>query len=173
MSTITPFLPSTTTPFSFAATLDGAPYTIKTSWNVSAQRYYINVYSSTGAWVLTTALTQSPPARQIASVNFNPFQNVLEVDMISPLTSSFPLSPGGIYVKPGTIVDYTLEQFTPTTYNGLFRGMHVNETLFTVPMTTDPGALTIMGYVSRKLNMVAPLFTSTLIYRNGAFEVDP
>jgi hypothetical protein len=52
--------------------------------------------------------------------------------------------------------------------------MHINPIKFTVPMSTDPGPVNIMGFLSRRLNMVAGVFkTSTLVYRNGAFEVDP
>jgi hypothetical protein len=58
-------------------------------------------------------------------------------------------------------------------FNGKFRGMHINETLFTIPMPTNPGQPMIIGSVSRILNMVGSLFNSTLIYRNGAFEINP
>jgi hypothetical protein len=46
--------------------------------------------------------------------------------------------------------------------------------IFTIPVSTDPGQVIILGVVDRVLNMVAGVFqTSTLIYRNGAFETNP
>ena len=105
---------------------------------------------------------------------FNPFQLVMEVEMVPPEKWPIPLAPGSPNTQPGTIIDYTLEGFKPDAYNGIFRGIHINNTKFTVPMTTNPGSLVVMGFVSRKLNMVAGMFkTSSLIYRNGAFEIAP
>jgi hypothetical protein len=174
MTTVVPFIPSNINPYEFAATLDGNDYKIIVTWNVSAQRFYINVNDSNGAWITTVPLITTPPARRLASVVFNPFQLVLEVTMVDPTTWPIPLPPDALATAPGTIVDYTLEGFTPTTYNGLYRGMHINPIKFTVPMSTDPGPVNIMGFLSRRLNMVAGVFkTSTLVYRNGAFEVDP
>jgi hypothetical protein len=174
MTTVIPFIPSNIKPYSFPVTLDGNTYSVTVTWNVSAQRFYINVYDRSGAWIVTVPLITTPPNRKIESVNYNPFQLVLEVIMVSPTLWPIPLSPGGLSTSPGTIIDYTLEGFNPTTYNGKFRGMHVNGNMFTVPMATNPGSLIVMGAVSRKLNMIAGVFTtSTLIYRNGSFEIDP
>jgi hypothetical protein len=173
MTTIVPFVPSTLRPFNFNALFDGQPYNVFITWNVSAQRYYVDVYGDGGQWIITVPLFASPPARRVQSVSYNPFLLVLEVTLISPTDWPVPLSPAGLNTAPGTIIDYTLEGFTPDVFNGKFRGMHINETLFTIPMATDPGNPTIIGSVSRILNMVGSLFDSTLIYRNGAFEISP
>jgi hypothetical protein len=154
--------------------LDGQYYNIKITWNVSAQRYYVNVYGSDGLWVVTVPLVSSPPSRPIETVTYDPFQLVLLVQMVSPTKWPLPLSPEGLSQSPGTITDYTLAGFVPNTYNGLFRGMQLNATQFTVPMAVNPGSLIVTGYVSRQLNMLAGIFqTSTLIYRNNAFEIGP
>jgi hypothetical protein len=174
MTTVTPFLPSNIKPFSFNALLDAGNYQITVTWNVSAQRFYINVYGLDGSWVITVPLIASPPARPIASVKYDPFMNQVLVTMVDPSLWPVPLAPGGLVTKPGAMIDYTLEYFQPTAYNGIFRGMHINETTFSYPMATDPGSVLILGSVSRKLNMVQGVFAiSSLIYRNGAFEIDP
>ena len=174
MSTIVPFIPSTTTRFKFPAQFDNGKYTVEVSWNVSAQRYYIDVYGADGAWVITTALVQSPPARALEKVVYDPFRLALIYTMVDPTLWPVPLSSGGLNTKPGILVDYTIEGFQPTTYNGTYRGLHINEVTFSIPWATDPGSYTIIGSVSRYLNMVATVFnTSSLIYRNGAFEVNP
>jgi hypothetical protein len=174
MTTVVPFLPSNIKTYEFLVKLDGLDCKITTTWNVSAQRFYINVYQVDGSWIVTVPVISSPPSRSIQSVKFNPFQLVLEVVMVPPELWPIPLSPGGLATTPGTIMDYTLEGFSPNTYNGIFRGTHINGNLFTVPMANDPGSLTVTGFVSRKLNMIAGVFqTSTLIYRNNAFEIGP
>lgn len=174
MTTVIPFIPSNLQAPTFNATLDGANYAIKVTWNVSAQRYYINVYSTDGTWIITTPLVSCPPARAVNSVDWDSTRRVLTVEMVDPSFWPIPLSTGGLVISPGTMLDYTLEGFQPTTYNGLFRGLQIDETTFSVPMDTDPGQVVVMGNVNRLLNMVQSVFqTSSLVYRNGAFEVNP
>lgn len=60
MTIIIPFIPPPTTAFQFTAALDGSPYTITVTWNVSAQRWYINVYDQSNSRVFTLPLIGSP-----------------------------------------------------------------------------------------------------------------
>jgi hypothetical protein len=127
-----------------------------------------------GAWVITTALVSTPPARAIDEAYYDPFLNQVTIVMVDPSLWPIPLSPEGVAVPPGTMVDYTLEGFVPDTYNGTFRAMQLGPISFVFPMTTDPGPVVIVGNVNRVINMVAGIFTtSTLAYRNGSFEVNP
>jgi hypothetical protein len=168
--------------------LDGNSYDITVTWNISASRYYINVYGPKRLWIITVPLISSPPARKVGAAVYDPFLNAVSVTLLSDqmwvLPSQPPCSvpiPG--YMKevktitntpPGTMIDYTLENFQPNTYNGKFRALHLNDQDFTIPMPADPGPLIVLGSVSRYLNMVASVFTtSTMIYRNGAFEINP
>jgi hypothetical protein len=172
MTTIIPFLPSNIRTPSFDATFDGNPHKVVITWNVSSQRYFINVYSSTGTWIITTALVSSPPPRNVANAVYDPFLNAVNVMLVDPSLWSIPV--GGSLTKPGTMIDYTLEGFQPNTYNGKFRCLHLNDTGFTFPMDTDPGSLIVLGRVSRLLNMIDTVFeTSTMVYRNGFFEINP
>jgi hypothetical protein len=174
MATFIPFTPSNLFVPSFVANFDGDDYTVKISWNISAQRFYINIYAGDGTWIVTVPLIQSPPSRGVASVAWDILQGTVSVQMVDPSLWPIPLSPAALGTPPGTIIEYTLENFVPDTYNGKFRGLHINPTLFTIPMTSDPGQAQILGSVSRHLNMVAGIFnTSTFIYRNGNFEVNP
>jgi hypothetical protein len=172
MTTVIPFVPSNIITPKFRATLDGATYDIKVTWNLSAMRYYINIYDTNGIWIITIPLISSPPARNVRSAIYDPFLNAITVTLEDP--SQWPVPATGPTTKPGTIIDYTLEGFQPSTYNGKFRSLHLNNTKFTFPMPTNPGPLIILGRVSRLLNMAATVFkTSTLIYRNGSFEINP
>lgn len=174
MTTIIPFVPSRIKAPSFDATLDGAVYSITVTWNVSARRYYINVYDQNSTWILTVPLISTPPGRAVDSVVYDPFLNRCTVTLVSPSEWPVPLSPSGINTKPGTMIDYTLQGFQPDTYNGKVRGMHINETTFVFPMASDPGPLVVVGTVHRFLNMVESVFfNSSLIYRNRAFQIDP
>ncbi len=174
MTTIIPFVPSNITLPTIPMQLDGSDYTITVSWNVSAQRYYVDVYDSDGTWIITTPLVSSPPARSIKRITYDPFLNINVVEMVSPDLWPAPLSPAGLATPPGKIIDYTILGCSPDTYNGKFRCLHLNETTFTLPMPANPGPMAILGTVNRMLDLIEPLFnTSTLVYRNSAFEINP
>ena len=173
MTTIIPFLPSNLFTPKFRATLDGNDYDIKITWNVSAQRYYVNVYDLSGNWTVTVPMIQSPPARAVNRLVYDPLRLVMTVELVAPPFWPVPIGSTGTFSPPGTIVDYYLENFDPTVLNAKWRCLHINDTYFSFPLDTNPGQINILGSVSRYLNMVEGLFTSTLIYRNGAFEVNP
>jgi hypothetical protein len=173
MTTVVPFVPSNLRTPSFIATLDGVDHNIEITWNVAALRYYVNVYrQDNNAWIITVPLIASPPGRGVSSAVYDPFLNAVVVKFLDP--SLWPLPLGAGIAKPGTIIEYTLEEFQPNTYNGRYRCLHLNDTTFTFPMPQNPGPLIVMGRVSRLLNMVDTVFrTSTMVYRNGAFEINP
>jgi hypothetical protein len=173
MSTVIPFIPSNLFAPSFPVVLDGNDYTVTVTWNISAQRFYINIYALDGTWILTVPLFATPPSRMVADAVYDPLQRLMTITMLDSTQWPIP-SVMGYTAKPGTIIEYTLEQFTPDAYNGKFRCIQVNDTTFTFFLAQDPGNLAIRGLVTRVLNMVAGVFvTSTLIYRNGAFEINP
>ena len=60
MTTVVSFAPSPQAPFQFEAVLDGTTYTVIVTWNVSGQRYYINVYALDQTWIFTLPLIGSP-----------------------------------------------------------------------------------------------------------------
>jgi hypothetical protein len=60
-NTVIAFTPTSNTVFSFTATLDGVNYTCVVTWNLWAQRWYLNIYSiSPTALVVCKALIASP-----------------------------------------------------------------------------------------------------------------
>lgn len=172
MATIVPFLPSNIVAPSFNTVFDGKNHKVVITWNISSQRYYINVYDSVGNWIITVPLISSPPPRAVLDAQYDPFLGSVVVDLVDP--SLWPIPLGGPITKPGTIIEYTLEGFQPSTYNGKFRCLHIDGTQFTFPMTTDPGPLIVLGRVSRLLNMIDTVFNiSSMVYRNGVFEITP
>lgn len=163
MTTLIPFIPSNISAPRFSATLDGQQYTIYVTWNHASLRYYLNLYDSSGNWVLTVPLLTTPPGETLASITY---------DRMSGLITATKNT--GLYKKPGLIVRYTLTGFQPTVLNGYWRCLTLDTLRFTFPIDSDPGLITTVGTVNRFMNMVGTLFTqSTLIYRNGNFEVSP
>lgn len=65
---VTPFVVSQTQVFQFQATLDGSAYNCTVTWNVDAQRWYLNVFDGTGTRVLTRAVVGSPPGKPLSLV---------------------------------------------------------------------------------------------------------
>ena len=174
MTTVIPFIPSNMAAPSFQAIFDGDSYRVVVTWNISAQRYYVNIYNQDGIWILTVPLVQSPPARGINSLSYDTIRRVMTVAMIDPAQWPIPLAAAGNLTMPGTMVDYTLENFDPIVLNATWRSLHIDPITFSFPLANDPGGINIVGSVSRYINMVAGMFTtSTFIYRNGAFEVSP
>ena len=175
MTTLVPFVPSNMSAPSFAAILDGATYNVVLTWNISAKRYYVNIYDNAGTWIVTTPLVTTPTGEAIASVSYDTAIGVITATKVA-----------GLWKKPGTMVDYTLSGFDPASLNGLRRcltvrppaiqedGSGVRYEAFTFPFPSDPGTVAILGSANRLMNMVAGVFKqSTLVYRNGSFEVSP
>lgn len=173
MTTIIPFLPSNLAAPTFPVTLDGGSYQVTVTWNVSAQRYYINIYDNTGNWILTTAMIQSPPSRAVNGLVYDPLRLVMTVELVAPPFWPVPIGSLGTFSPPGTVVDYYLENFDPASLNAKWRCLHIDDVYFSFPLATNPGQINVLGSVSQYANMVGGTFDSTLIYRNGAFEVNP
>jgi hypothetical protein len=163
VTTVIPFRPSNIKAPSFTANLDGADYTCIATWNLAAQRYYLNVYDLDNNWIITVPIFASPPGDPVDVISYNPLSGLVTV------TRRYAFRH-----RPGTIIRYTLSGFQPNTYNGLFRCLILDDLSFSFPVQTDPGQATVLGTVNRILNMVAGLFQfSTLIYRNNCFEISP
>ena len=58
--TVIPFTPNNISAFQFQPTLDGVVYTATVTWNVSGQRWYLNLYTVGGVLVFCRALIASP-----------------------------------------------------------------------------------------------------------------
>ena len=63
--TTTPFTPTATQAFTWQPTLDGATYTGVVTWNLTGQRWYLNIYTLQNTRVLTVPVVGSPDGRDI------------------------------------------------------------------------------------------------------------
>jgi hypothetical protein len=171
MTTIIPFIPSNIVTPTFIVTFDGDDYKVTITWNISAQRYYVNIYAQDGTWIVTTPLVQTPPSRAVEKVYYDILRRVMTITLVSPLY--FPVPLGSNLTPSGTIVDYTLENFDPPVLNGKQRSLHVNDLTFSFPLTDDPGQIHVIGSIARYIDMAGGIFKSVFIYRNGSFEITP
>ena len=60
MAQLIPFNPSALANFQFSPVLDGTTYSARVAWNAYGLRYYLYVYSNSGALMLCVPLIASP-----------------------------------------------------------------------------------------------------------------
>jgi len=151
-----------TLPFNFQPFLDGVQYNITVPWNFFGQRYYVQCTTLSGKLVFYLPLIGSQNAIYIKSISWVP--NYVTVTTVVP---------HGFNV--GEIVNLTINNTIPLSYNGVYSCSVINETQFTYVFNFDPGSVTSFGIVSFDVNIAAGYFNSTLVYRtnNQQFEVSP
>jgi hypothetical protein len=163
MTTYIKFTPSNSVAPRFTAVFDEESYTVIVTWNVSSQRYFINVYSISGNWICTVPMIETAAGVNIVNLNPNINNGTMEVTVESP------------YWRPlGQIVEITIANCQPDDINGTYDSLVIDRNVFTIPMPASRGQITVLGSASRLMNMLAGYFkTSSLVYRNGMFEVSP
>lgn len=159
------FQPSTTAPFQFQPTLDGALYLATVLWNTYGQRWYLQLTDGAGNMVFFQPLVPSQVGVQVASASWD--FNAQRVDVETQGPHGYPV---------GLTVDLTLSGMVPITYDGKFQCFVTSATGLQYSADTNPGILTATGTVSYDVDMAAGYFeTSTLVWRqaNNTFEVNP
>lgn len=162
MTQIFRFNPSNTVAPSFNPMLDDTPYTVVVTWNVSAQRFYVNVYAIDGTLVCSVPLVESTSGVPLASLEYDPNQRVM-----------IATQKARMWRPIGQIVQFYLQDCDPDSLNGLYDSTVLSMNQFSFPVDSDPGPIKQPGSNQRYMNMLGPWFTSSMIYRNGQFEVRP
>jgi hypothetical protein len=147
---------------SFMPTLDGQEYTISITWNISAQRYYVNCSSLDGTLLFSVPLISSLSPMEIETLEWDEFNGRVIATTVAPL--GLPI---------GQVINLTVIGAIPNTYNGTGFTSILSKNQFTYPIINNPGQAFIMGSVEYLINMAKGYFQSTLIYRNEMFEVSP
>ena len=161
MTTFFPFTPSQSAAFSFQPTLDGNQYSAAIQWNLHGQRYYLNLTQLDGTPVVYIPVIESPPALALASLSW-----------ANGTVTAVALQPHG-YALDSTVA-LTIKNCVPSGFNGAVEAFVYNATTLTYPLIADPGPATMLGAVDWFVNLVAGYFgTSTLVFRNSQFEVNP
>jgi hypothetical protein len=128
------------------------------------QRYYVFCYDSSGVQVFSRPLIESLPGIQI---------DVISYDELSGLAIVTTDQPHGF--KIGSTSNLTIAGATPDTYDGTYWMLATGPTTLSFPLavSSNPGQTTVGGTLSFIISMTAPYFNTTMVYRNGQFEVSP
>jgi|HubBroStandDraft_2_1064218.scaffolds.fasta_scaffold00040_30 hypothetical protein len=162
MTTYYQFIPSRVSAPVFTPTLDGNQYTVSVTWNTSARRYYINVITMSGILIASVPLIESPASMAVSNAIWDP-QNMRVV-----LTT---VNPHPFII--GAPAKAFINGMSPDNYNGSGFILPLSKTELCYPLPSDPGSITTLGVVDYLINLVAPYFQSTLVFRNMMFEVSP
>jgi hypothetical protein len=115
-----------------------------------------------GILIAAVPLIESPTSMPISNAFWDP-QNMRAV-----ITTADP-HPFII----GAPVKLTINSMNPNGFNGVGFVLPLSHTELCYPLPSNPGEVTVMGVVDYLINLVAPYFKSTLVYRNQMFEVSP
>ena len=157
-----PFTPSYTIAPSFQPTLDGEVYTCTVTWNLFGQRYYLNCFDSSGNLVFTVAISETAPSLPINSLVWDGVSQIILV------TTSLPHG-----YQIGSTLELTIEGASPDAFNGTQSMLVTGASTLTFLSPNYPGSLVGAGNLSYLVSLCAGYFSSTLVYRNGQFEVSP
>ncbi len=134
MTILIPFLPTSTSPFRFRATLDGAAYSGIVTWNIW-QRWYVHLYTISGVRVVTTPMVASPVPRLLQAVTPMPLL-LASLTWFSGLVTATAAAPHGFTI--GSIQDLTIAGASPAAYDGEYDCVVISATQFTYALPTPP-----------------------------------
>jgi hypothetical protein len=161
MTTFYPFTPSQTQAFTFQPALDGTQYLVTVQWNLFGQRYYIFVTQLNGTPVVTMPIIESPAALPLASISWS-----------NGKVTAVTQRPHGYQI--GLTVAINIVGCAPVAYNGSVFAFVLDAVTLVYPLTANPAGATIIGAADWTINMMnGYFFTSTMVYRNGQFEINP
>jgi hypothetical protein len=161
--TVFPFKPTSQALFTFSPTLDGQQYQAIVTWNLFAQRYYLNLYTLSNVLVVSLAITGSPNGVALQSLTW-----------LNGKVLAVTAAPHGL--RLGRIVTLAVANVSPAAYNGTVQCLITGPSTFSYALTANPGQATSLGSAGYNLNLVGGYFTeSALVYRAPArqFEVTP
>lgn len=163
MPALIAFRPSNVMAPRFQPMLAGTIYSAIVTWNLSAQRWYLNVYAGDGTWVLTTAIAETPQGEAIASMTYDAHQGVMICTLVNPH-----------YRPVGQIVQYTITGMQPGTLNARYDCLMIDAARFSFPVAADPGQVVTLGTANRLFDLMSGRVKgAALVYRNRNFEVWP
>lgn len=159
MSSLVTFTPSTTTPFSFQATLsDTNQYVIAVPWNVADERWYVSVSDVAGNLIVYRGLCGSGPVIQSA---FSWANGVATVQCSQPHNVIVPRL-ANIWVSQ-----------TDTSFDGGYVALATSATTMTYLLPTNPQqSLPQQGQLSFPLNLLAGYVSAWLIFHSETMQFE-
>lgn len=153
MSTVVPFTPSTTATFSFQPVIGGVQYNATVTWNLYAQRYYLNLTDTGGNLVLCTAVVGSGP-RLPATLTW-------EDNGFSGLATATTMAAHNIPV--GSVANVYISQ-TETDFDGAWQVLATGAMTVTYPLNNPNENQPLAGMLSFPVNLVQALGNGWLLY---------
>lgn len=160
MTTYFPFQPSTAAAPQFMPTLDGSVYKCVVTWNIFGQRYFVNCYDLNGARIFTIPLLETSAGHNILTMSWSATTR--------SVTASCAIPHG---LRVGSVANLTIVGCVPATYNGTYTVSVESPLSFSYTLPFDPGGSVAPGSADALISMTAGYFDTTLVYRNGMFEV--
>ena len=162
MTAYFPFTPSRRAAPNFMPTLDGKVHNCTVTWNLGGQRYFLNVFTLGGDRILSVAIAETPPDAAIQSATF---------DAVTGMATVVLAGPHGL--KLGSTVRRRVAGCDPDAFDGTYPMLVSGiSSLAYAPDAVPPNAAAAVGTVGAPANLVAGYFASTVIFRDGRFEVD-
>lgn len=143
-------------------TLDGNQYTITVMWNVSAKRYYIMCQDTGGNLIFFVPIVTTLTALQLTDVEYDE-QNSR---VVATVDQNIPFAVGAMF-------NANIINNEPTGYNGSGLASVLSPTQFIYNLSPNPGLCTTLGAVQILVSLTQGYFQSTMVFRNGQFEVNP
>jgi len=164
MTTYYPFIPSTNGVPQFLPTFDGQQFIVQVKWAFQGQRYFVQCNALDGTLVYNQALIESQIGFTIDSLVWD--------DLSATVNGETSVNHG---YKIGSTIRLKVNGAVPADYNGLYDVLITGLRTFSYPLqpATALAAATTLGMISFDINMNAGYFTSSLVFRNQTFEVDP
>jgi hypothetical protein len=162
MTTYFQFLPNNRQAQSFSPTFDGNIYNVTILWNISAQRYFVNCKDLSGNLIFMIPLVGNINPFQILSLSYD----VQNQRVIAEVDTQY-------YLRVGRVIYASVINCVPSQYNGTGFLYILSKNQIYYPLATNPGPATVLGVIEYYISLTKGYFQSTMIFRNGYFEVNP
>lgn len=152
MSTTVQFTPSVTSAFAFQPVIAGVQYNATVTWNLYAQRYYLNLTDTSGNLVLCTAIVGSGPRLGATLTWANSGGGVTTATLASPHN-----------IPVGQVANVRISQ-TGTSFDGNWQVLATGPNTVTYALANPNENQPLAGQLSFPVNLVQALGGGWLVY---------
>jgi hypothetical protein len=162
MTTFYSFAPSNRKAPNYMMTFDGTAYSVTIIWNISAKRYYVLCQTMDGNLVFLVPLVETMTSIEITDLVYDEQNSRVVATIAQPFM-----------ISVGTVFNANIINTSPIGYSGFGLASVLSKDEFIYNIPQNPGLPTVYGAVDILIPITQGYFKSTLIFRNGFFEVSP
>lgn len=141
---------------SFQPILDGNIYAAAITWNIFAQRWYLNLSDLNGNLIIYRAVSSSADPAAIANISWS--QGIVTVVTEAPH-----------FLGLGVVAELNISDNSPAGYNGIVDCNVTGPNTFTYALTADPGQQTQVGHFGSVVDLTDGAFVdSVLVYYDNS-----